>query len=47
MKYVTRFARELRSIQYVIVSVVFIKKIIILKFYQKLSYIFTNYQDYI
>jgi hypothetical protein len=43
----TRFARRLRLIQYIIVLIVFVKKAIILKFYQKLSHVFTNYQDYI
>jgi len=31
----TQFARELRSTQYIIVLIIFIKKVIILKFWQK------------
>jgi len=40
---ITRFAGGLRWIQYVIISIVFVKKVIILKFCQKLSHVFTNY----
>jgi NhaP-type Na+/H+ and K+/H+ antiporter len=40
---VTRFAGGLRWIQYIIISIVFVKKVIILKFCQKLSHVFTNY----
>jgi hypothetical protein len=43
MEFVTRFVRGLKLIQYIIVPVIFVNKIIILKFYQKLSYIFFNY----
>jgi hypothetical protein len=39
----TRFVRGLRLIQYIIVPIIFVKKVIILKFYQKLSHVFTNY----
>jgi hypothetical protein len=35
----------LRSIQYIIILIFFVKKVINLKFYQKLSYVFTDYQD--
>jgi len=31
----TQFVRGLRSIQYIIVSIIFVKKVIILKFCQK------------
>jgi len=40
---ITRFVGGLRWIQYVIVSIVFVKKVIVLKFCQKLSHVFTNY----
>ena len=43
----TCFAGGLRSIQYVILSIVFVKKIIILKICQKLNHVSTNYKDWI
>ena len=43
MEFVTQFVTGLKLIQYIIILMVFVKKIIILKFYQKVSYVFINY----
>jgi hypothetical protein len=43
----TRIVREMRLSQSVIVWIIFLKKYIILTFFKKLNYIFTNNQKYI